>query len=221
MVAELARERAFRGPGCDHRCHVVHALLPGLFGRTDLLIHDPEVHEEYGRRQVSGPPPDVVITGPLAVGIETLETRVGGQVVNLSPTEIKILRALARRIGHGVSTEVLLEEVWHRDWLLTMRASSHMVRTNVSRLRTKLGRAGTLITTVWGLGYRLEMLPVAERPSETADIARPEPAERRWAKDWDRCRRCQRDTLSHYGHGYCGTCYKRLRERGELPDGAS
>ena len=99
MAAAMAPERDFRGPGCTDACEVVKAIVPGRFGRTDLLLHDPDTHEEYGRL-TSGVPGGVIVwTGSLLGDLRTRDAFSAGGTLNLTLREWQILEFLALRIG--------------------------------------------------------------------------------------------------------------------------
>lgn len=80
-----------------------------------------------------------------AVGIE-----VDGRPVRLTRREFDLLRYLVEHRHRVVSRQRLLEAVWRHDG----SAETRSVDVHVSRLRVKLGPAGTQIETVIGLGYR-------------------------------------------------------------------
>jgi two-component system phosphate regulon response regulator PhoB len=77
---------------------------------------------------------------------------VGGQRVDLTPTEYKLLLMLAERRGRVQARGHLLETVWEAAPDIQTRT----VDMHVQRLRSKLGDAGELIETVRGFGYRLK-----------------------------------------------------------------
>lgn len=70
--------------------------------------------------------------------------------VTLTAKEFGLLAALMNRPGRVMSRERLLEEVWGEGIAVTHRT----VDTHMKRLREKLGKAGDLIDTVRGVGYR-------------------------------------------------------------------
>lgn len=80
----------------------------------------------------------------------------GGQEVNLTPKEYELLHYLASSPDKVFSREELLKDVWNYDFFGDLRT----VDTHVKRLREKLNRvspeAASMITTVWGVGYKLE-----------------------------------------------------------------
>lgn len=76
--------------------------------------------------------------------------------VSLTPKEYDLLHYLAMAPDKVYSREELLKEVWHYDFFGDLRT----VDTHIKRLREKLSKvssdAATMITTVWGVGYKLE-----------------------------------------------------------------
>lgn len=77
-----------------------------------------------------------------------------GVELKLLPTEYSLLEFLMRNQGCVFSTAALLEHVWKSD----SEATDVAVRTYITRLRKKIDTDGapSLITTVHGLGYKLE-----------------------------------------------------------------
>lgn len=81
----------------------------------------------------------------------------GGQEVSLTPKEYELLHYLAVSPDKVFSREDLLKDVWNYDFFGDLRT----VDTHVKRLREKLNKvspeAANMITTVWGVGYKLEV----------------------------------------------------------------
>ena len=74
-------------------------------------------------------------------------------VVNLSPTEYKLLRFLMHNKGRVLSREQILDHVWD----YSFDGESTVVETFVSSLRKKVEVEGRqLIKTVRGVGYRID-----------------------------------------------------------------
>jgi two-component system phosphate regulon response regulator PhoB len=80
-----------------------------------------------------------------------MSATIGGKKLVLTSTEFRLLELLVRRAGQIQSRDTLLSEVWGYQANLDTRT----VDTHVRRLREKLGRAGRLVETVRGSGYRL------------------------------------------------------------------
>ena len=106
------------------------------------------------RRMHSSPttPADVLAIGPIHIDRSEHRVVVEGAVVDLTPTEYKLLLMLAERRGRVQARGHLLETVWEAAPDIQTRT----VDMHVQRLRAKLGSAGALIETVRGFGYRLK-----------------------------------------------------------------
>jgi two-component system phosphate regulon response regulator PhoB len=92
--------------------------------------------------------------GPLQIDAAAHIVSVDGVAVNLTRREFDLLRALVEAQGRVLSREFLLDHVW--GYTAAGEIESRTVDVHVRRLRQKLGRAGQLIGTVTGVGYRLE-----------------------------------------------------------------
>ncbi|HEY7590575.1 MAG TPA: response regulator transcription factor [Candidatus Limnocylindrales bacterium] len=93
--------------------------------------------------------------GPnLTLDLHRREATVGGRTVQLSPTESRLLYALAANIGQVVTTETLLV----RGWAETEDADPSYVWVTMRRLRQKVEvdpNRPVHLQTVRGVGYRL------------------------------------------------------------------
>jgi two-component system OmpR family response regulator len=78
--------------------------------------------------------------------------RRSGTIVELSPTEYKLLRYLMLNAGRVLSRSQILDHVWEYDW----DGEATVVETYISYLRKKLDPLGPpLIKTVRGIGYAM------------------------------------------------------------------
>lgn len=77
----------------------------------------------------------------------------GGQVLELTPRELALLKALLARPGHAVSKERLFELVFPGEDEVQYEA----VEVVVYRLRKKLAPTGAKLMTLRGLGYLLKV----------------------------------------------------------------
>lgn len=81
----------------------------------------------------------------------------GGQEIGLTPKEYELLHYLAVSPDKVFSREELLKDVWNYEFFGDLRT----VDTHIKRLREKLNKvspeAALMITTVWGVGYKLEV----------------------------------------------------------------
>ena len=92
-------------------------------------------------------------SGDLEVDFARQEVRLGGERVELTPTEYKLLYHLVRNAGHVLPHATLLAKVWGRDYM----DETDYVRVYIRRLRDKLGDDPDhphFIETERRLGYR-------------------------------------------------------------------
>jgi two-component system phosphate regulon response regulator PhoB len=89
--------------------------------------------------------------GPISIDPARHEVRVSGKRVHLTSLEFKLLRTLMQRRGRVQDRDKLLNQVWGYESVIDTRT----VDTHVRRLREKLGKAGDIIETVRGFGYRV------------------------------------------------------------------
>ena len=92
---------------------------------------------------------------------ESYEVRRSGHLIDLSPTEFRLLRYLMLNPGRVLTREQLLDHVWDYDF----HGFTTVVATYIAYLRRKLARYGPdLIHTQRGVGYSLRL----PRPGEQA-----------------------------------------------------
>ncbi len=95
----------------------------------------------------------------VSYGILTLDEEgrsvcVGSQPVVLTYREFDLLCYLIRNRRRVLGREELLENIWGYDYIGNTRAVDILIQ----RLRQKLGCAGEYIKTVYGVGYRFEVV---------------------------------------------------------------
>ena len=77
---------------------------------------------------------------------------IDGQRVDLTLKEYKLLLTFMENSGRVFTRDQLLEIVWGLDYI----GETRTVDVHIGTLRTKLGKYGSLIATVRGIGYRME-----------------------------------------------------------------
>jgi DNA-binding response OmpR family regulator len=93
--------------------------------------------------------------GDLEVDFDRFETRLAGEVVDLTPIEFKLLAAFVRSPRTVLSRQQLLEKVWGSDVFVTDR----VVDTHLGNLRRKIETdpdKPRFLISVRGFGYRFE-----------------------------------------------------------------
>jgi two-component system response regulator MtrA len=107
------------------------------------------------RRTHEPPVDDVLYVGDIEIDPAAFRASRHGTDLQLTATEFRLLLELARRPGQVFTRELLLERVWRYEYL----GDSRLVDIAVQRLRAKIEPepgSPRLITTVRGVGYRLE-----------------------------------------------------------------
>jgi DNA-binding response OmpR family regulator len=117
------------------------------FRLAELLAR---VRARLRHRSTSGQP--LTVSG-LSVDLDAHRVHVDGEEIELRPKEFDLLAALVAQAGNVVSREQLLSDVWDTNYY----GSTKTLDMHISALRRKLG--DTTITTIRGLGYRLEPGP--------------------------------------------------------------
>ena len=86
---------------------------------------------------------------------ETHQVFVDGESIKLTPIEFDILYLLASHPGRVFSTDEIFEKVWNEK----VYEANNTVMVHIRRLRGKMKddtRTDKIITTVWGVGYKIE-----------------------------------------------------------------
>ena len=98
----------------------------------------------------------VLSVGNLTIDLGAFTVQLSGESVPCTPKEIEILWTLASNPGMVFSREHLLQTIWGYDFLGDTRA----VDSHIKRIRAKLCNPQNSwdIRTVWGVGYRFEVL---------------------------------------------------------------
>ncbi|MFH2138766.1 MAG: response regulator transcription factor [Candidatus Omnitrophota bacterium] len=95
---------------------------------------------------------DILTVDKIIVDISRHKVTVDKKEVVLTHLEFKLLVMLIKKKGRVQSRDALLENVWDMASDVTTRT----IDTHIKRLREKLGKAGKLIETVRGIGYRFD-----------------------------------------------------------------
>ncbi|MFV1987650.1 MAG: response regulator [Gemmatimonadota bacterium] len=92
--------------------------------------------------------------GPVELDRDAHRAYSDGSEIELTHLEYRLLEVLLERRGRVQTRRQLLQAAWDTNAAIETRT----VDMHVARLRTKLGRAGALIETVRGVGYRFRAI---------------------------------------------------------------
>ncbi len=79
---------------------------------------------------------------------------VDNQVIELSFKEFELLAYFMENKGIALSREKILNNVWNYDYF----GDARTIDTHVKKLRSKMGPKGDYIKTIWGMGYKFDIV---------------------------------------------------------------
>ena len=99
---------------------------------------------------------DCVKFDNLEISLQKYELKVKGKAIDIPPKELELLYFLASNYNRVFTRDQLLDKVWGFDYL----GDSRTVDVHVKRLREKLEGVSDkwVLKTVWGVGYKFELL---------------------------------------------------------------
>ncbi|HEX5565132.1 MAG TPA: response regulator transcription factor [Sporosarcina sp.] len=125
--------------------YIVKPFMPGeLIARVESVLR-----RSYQQQRIS----PVLTVGPLVIDHLAHTATLDNKPVSLTVKEFGILETLAKKPGRVYTREQILDLVWGDHHQSTDRT----IDTHIKTLRLKLGEAGSMIETVWGIGYKLEV----------------------------------------------------------------
>ncbi len=98
---------------------------------------------------------DSIQVGGILLDKAAHQVLVDGKQVELSFKEFELLTYFVENQGLALSRENILNHVWNYDYF----GDARTIDTHVKKLRSKLGKQGECIKTIWGMGYKFEVEP--------------------------------------------------------------
>lgn len=95
---------------------------------------------------------DILEAGGIVIDKAAHNVTIDGKPVELSYKEFELLAYFLENKGIALSREKILNNVWNYDYF----GDARTIDTHVKKLRSKMGRKGDLIRTIWGMGYKFE-----------------------------------------------------------------
>jgi DNA-binding response OmpR family regulator len=169
---------------CSARQEQVDRVLGLKLGADDFVAKPFDLDELEARieavlrraarvREASATPPDQIRVGELLISQSRGTVSLAGQIVRLTPTEYRLLVALASHPDEVLSREALGQLVWGYQDLGT----GHLIDVHIGRLRLKLrgvSRAAPVIVTVRGKGYTIASEPSTPAAPTNGDASLPD-----------------------------------------------
>ena len=115
-----------------------------LYSKLCAILERTSAEEHVSRK--------VLVSGKITLDPMRFEVSVAGEVIDLPPKEYLILKYMMEHPGTAISRKLLLAACWGDDMFTTER----VIDNRVKNLRKKLGREGSRIKTLIGVGYRFD-----------------------------------------------------------------
>ncbi len=119
------------------------------FGMMEMVSRIKAILRRYKPAQVQ----HVRKAGGLVINLDEYTVTADGERVTLTLKEFELLKLFLSHPGIAFTRDQLFNEIWGIDYMGETRTVDVHIRT----LRQKLGAYGSLIETVRGVGYRLEV----------------------------------------------------------------
>ena len=118
-----------------------------LLARINAVLRRSEIPEDTRKR---------LDFDKLAIDLDSYELTVDGRKIDTPPKELELLYHLASAPNRVYTRNQLLDEVWGFDYF----GDSRTVDVHIKRLREKVENVSDqwALRTVWGVGYKFELL---------------------------------------------------------------
>ncbi|MCQ2492816.1 MAG: response regulator transcription factor [Lachnospiraceae bacterium] len=97
---------------------------------------------------------DELVEGKIKVDMSAHQVYSNGQCIDLSAKEFELLVYFMKNKNKALPREAILNHVWNFDYV----GDARTIDTHVKKLRSKLGATGSYIKTIWGVGYKFEVI---------------------------------------------------------------
>ena len=114
-----------------------------LVARVKAILRRQQNLDEFGKFDIGG---------MLIVDVEKHEVVVEGKKVELTSTEFRILKLFISNKNKVFSRYDILDHLWGNEKIVLDRT----IDVHIKNLRDKLGKAGSFIRNIRGIGYKLE-----------------------------------------------------------------
>lgn len=95
---------------------------------------------------------DILKLGGIELRKSTFQAFANGMPIDLSAKEFQILCFLVENKGRVLTREQIYSAIWNDAY----GGDINTVTVHIKNIRAKLGESGSMLKTVWGIGYRME-----------------------------------------------------------------
>lgn len=127
------------------------------FDMKELLARVKAVLRRYSAMEAYQLDKDTLHFDNMEISLSNHELKIKGESINIPHKEFMLLYFLAKNFNRVYTRDQLLNKVWSFDYL----GDSRTVDVHIKRLREKLNGVSDRweLKTVWGVGYKFEVLP--------------------------------------------------------------
>ncbi len=115
-----------------------------LVARVEAILRRVNGFEEEGKK---------IEAGGIVLDKTAHVVTIDGEPIELSFKEFELLSYFMENPSVALSREKILNHVWNYDYF----GDARTIDTHVKKLRSKMGKKGDYIKTVWGMGYKFEV----------------------------------------------------------------
>ncbi len=143
MLTALSEENdELKGFDCGADEYISKPFSPKiLVARVEALL-----------RRTAGEEHQKLSAGGIVIDKQAHEAYVDGSLLDLSFKEFELLAYFLENNGVALSREKILNSVWN----FSFYGDTRTIDTHVKKLRSKMGKRGEQIKTIWGMGYKFE-----------------------------------------------------------------
>lgn len=114
-----------------------------LVARVEALLRRSNILEADDKLEIGG----------IQIDKSAHTVTIDGEPIELSFKEFELLQYFMENKSIALSREKILNNVWNYDYF----GDARTIDTHVKKLRSKLGKYGDYIKTIWGMGYKFEV----------------------------------------------------------------
>ena len=145
LTAKSDEASELNGLDCGADEYISKPFSPKILtARVDALI----------RRSYSIDSSEIIDVGGIIINKAAHIVKINDEEIELSFKEFELLTYFVDNKGIALSREKILNNVWNYDYF----GDARTIDTHVKKLRKKLGDKGDYIKTIWGMGYKFEVV---------------------------------------------------------------